>query len=43
VRVRVRDASSTNGTWLGGHRIVDAVLAPGAELVDGGRCEYVVN
>ena len=35
-RVRVRDAGSTNGTWLGGHRIVEAVLAPGAELVVGG-------
>src|SRR6185312_12566024 len=34
--VRVRDAGSTNGTWLGGHKIVDAVLAPGAELVVGG-------
>ncbi len=35
-RVRVRDAGSTNGTWLGGHRIVDVVLAPGAEIVVGG-------
>ena len=35
-RVHVRDAGSTNGTWLGGHRIVEAVLAPGAELVVGG-------
>jgi DNA-binding NtrC family response regulator len=35
-RVHMRDAGSTNGTWLGGHRIVDAVLAPGAEVVVGG-------
>src|SRR5579863_9630780 len=35
-RVRVRDAESTNGTWLGGHRIVDAFVAPGAEIVVGG-------
>ncbi|HEY2368550.1 MAG TPA: sigma 54-interacting transcriptional regulator, partial [Polyangiaceae bacterium] len=34
--VHVRDAGSTNGTWLGGHRIALAVLAPGAELVVGG-------
>ena len=35
-RVRVRDSGSTNGTWLDGHRIVEAFLAPGAELVVGG-------
>ena len=35
-RVHIRDAGSTNGTWLGGHRIVEAVLAPGAEVVVGG-------
>ncbi len=33
--VRVRDSKSTNGTWLGGHRIVDVVLAPGAEIMIG--------
>jgi DNA-binding NtrC family response regulator len=35
-RVRVRDASSTNGTWLGAHRIVEMDLAPGAEITLGG-------
>jgi len=34
-RVHVRDAGSLNGTWLGGHRIIDALLAPGADLVVG--------
>ncbi|CAN5921888.1 hypothetical protein BH11MYX4_BH11MYX4_33320 [soil metagenome] len=34
-RVHVRDAGSTNGTWLGPHRIEGAELAPGAELVVG--------
>ncbi len=33
--VHVRDAKSTNGTWLGGHRIVDVILAPGAEITVG--------
>src|SRR4029077_6417338 len=31
-RVHVRDAGSTNGTWIGPHRIVEAELAAGAEL-----------
>jgi DNA-binding NtrC family response regulator len=31
-RVRVRDMKSTNGTWLGAHRVVDILLAPGAEI-----------
>jgi DNA-binding NtrC family response regulator len=35
-RVRVRDAASTNGTWLGAHRVVEMELAPGAELTLGG-------
>jgi DNA-binding NtrC family response regulator len=34
-RVRVRDLESTNGTWLGGHRIALAELATGAELTIG--------
>ena len=34
-RVRVRDLESLNGTWLGGHRIVDIELAQGAELTIG--------
>jgi DNA-binding NtrC family response regulator len=34
-RVRVRDLESTNGTWLGAHRVVDIELAPGAELTIG--------
>src|SRR5262245_47394605 len=33
--VHVRDAGSTNGTWLGPHRITAIELAPGAELVVG--------
>src|SRR4029079_4282583 len=35
-RVHVRDAGSTNGTWLGGNRLGEAVLGPGAEVVVGG-------
>ena len=34
-RFRVRDVGSTNGTWLGPNRVVDAELAPGAELTIG--------
>ena len=34
-RVHVRDASSTNGTWLGNHRVTEIELAPGAELTVG--------
>jgi DNA-binding NtrC family response regulator len=34
-RVHVRDAGSTNGTWLGPHRVTDIELAVGAELVVG--------
>ncbi len=34
-RVRVRDVGSTNGTWLGIHRVTDLEIAPGAELVIG--------
>jgi DNA-binding NtrC family response regulator len=34
-RVHVRDAGSTNGTWLGPHRITEIDLAPGAEIVVG--------
>ncbi len=35
-RVRVRDAGSSNGTWLGTHRVLEVELAEGAELVVGG-------
>jgi DNA-binding NtrC family response regulator len=35
-RVHVRDAGSTNGTWIGPHRLVEAELAAGAELTVGG-------
>jgi DNA-binding NtrC family response regulator len=35
-RIRVRDAGSTNGTWIGPHRITEVELAPGAELTVGG-------
>ncbi len=33
--VRIRDAGSTNGTWLGPHRIMEAELALGAEITLG--------
>jgi DNA-binding NtrC family response regulator len=33
--VHVRDAGSTNGTWLGPHRITEIELAPGAEVTVG--------
>src|SRR5204862_6703692 len=33
--VRVRDAGSTNGTWLGAHRVTEIELAPEADLVIG--------
>ena len=35
-RVHVRDAGSTNGTWMGPHRIAEVELATGAEIVVGG-------
>ncbi|HEY6462959.1 MAG TPA: sigma 54-interacting transcriptional regulator, partial [Polyangiaceae bacterium] len=35
-RVHVRDAGSTNGTWLGAHRITEIELASGGEIVVGG-------
>jgi DNA-binding NtrC family response regulator len=35
-RVHVRDAGSTNGTWLGPHRVTEVELAPGGEIVVGG-------
>jgi DNA-binding NtrC family response regulator len=35
-RIHVRDAGSTNGTWIGRHRIVEAELAAGAEVMVGG-------
>ena len=34
-RVHVRDAGSTNGTWLGPHRVTDIELAVGGEIVIG--------
>ena len=34
-RVHVRDAASTNGTWLGPHRVTEIELAPGAEIIVG--------
>jgi DNA-binding NtrC family response regulator len=35
-RVHVRDAGSTNGTWMGPHRVSDVELASGGELTVGG-------
>ncbi len=34
-RVHVRDAGSTNGTWIGAHRVIEAELAAGAEITVG--------
>ncbi len=34
-RVHLRDSGSTNGTWLGPHRITEIELAVGAEIVVG--------
>ena len=34
-RVRVHDVGSTNGTWLGAHKVVDIEIAAGAELTIG--------
>jgi DNA-binding NtrC family response regulator len=35
-RVHLRDAGSTNGTWIGPHRVVEIELAEGAEVTVGG-------
>ncbi|MGD0527470.1 MAG: sigma 54-interacting transcriptional regulator [Polyangiaceae bacterium] len=35
-RVHLRDAGSTNGTWIGPHRVTEIELAAGAELTVGG-------
>jgi two-component system response regulator GlrR len=35
-RVHVRDAGSTNGTWIGPHRVTEVELASGGELLVGG-------
>jgi DNA-binding NtrC family response regulator len=35
-RVHIRDAGSTNGTWLGPHRVTEIELAVGGELTVGG-------
>jgi two-component system response regulator GlrR len=34
-RLRVRDAGSKNGTWIGPHRVAEIDLAPGGELTIG--------
>jgi DNA-binding NtrC family response regulator len=34
--IHVRDAGSTNGTWMGPHRIVEVELASGGEILVGG-------
>src|SRR5579859_3094220 len=34
-RVHVRDAGSTNGTWIGPHRVTEIELAAGGELTVG--------
>src|SRR5580700_4908627 len=35
-RVHVRDAGTTNGTWIGPHRVTEIELAAGGELTVGG-------
>src|ERR1700722_16119837 len=35
-RVHVRDAGTTNGTWIGPHRVTEIELAAGGELIVGG-------
>jgi DNA-binding NtrC family response regulator len=35
-RVHVRDAGSTNGTWLGPHRVTEIEIASGGEFIVGG-------
>ena len=35
-RVHVRDAGTTNGTWIGPHRVTEIELAAGGELTIGG-------
>src|SRR5580658_4896579 len=35
-RIHIRDANSTNGTWLGVHRVTEIELADGGEIVVGG-------
>ncbi len=34
-RIHVRDPGSTNGTWIGPHRLVEAELGPGAAITVG--------
>ncbi|MCL2451200.1 MAG: sigma 54-interacting transcriptional regulator, partial [Polyangiaceae bacterium] len=34
-RLHVRDTGSTNGTWIGKHRVVEVELAPGGEITVG--------
>jgi DNA-binding NtrC family response regulator len=34
-RVHVRDVGTTNGTWMGPHRLTEVELSPGAEIVVG--------
>jgi DNA-binding NtrC family response regulator len=34
-RLHVRDAGSTNGTWIGPHRVTEVDLAPGGEITIG--------
>jgi DNA-binding NtrC family response regulator len=34
-KIHVRDAGSTNGTWLGPHKVTEIELAPGGEIVIG--------
>lgn len=40
-RIRVRDAGSTNGTWLGAHRVSDVELAIGGDLTVGDTLLHV--
>ncbi len=38
--VRIRDFSSTNGTWVDGRRVAEGVLLPGSELAFAGTLRF---
>ena len=40
-RLLVRDAGSTNGTWMGAHRVLEIELAAGAEITVGSTVLHV--
>lgn len=42
-QVRVRDLGSTNGTWVGGRRVDEAVIGPGDEIALCGRIRLRID